>query len=349
MGPSASNPAPYLGIRYQIKYHKCNLNCPYCIIHWKEQDNLFDLEKFRRIIGKIKELPFTVCLRIGVGGEIFTSPEILGVIRDICNEENNITGISFSSNLQADWDTVIGPFVRSTNTGKLGMGCTLHDTVIKDVNPFFEKVKRLKESGVQLYVGCVAIPQRIRFIRQYRQRCRELGVPLILNAAIGTLKGVEAADPELVYPRDYTPGEIRKLKKLWHTPHSYKMLLEACSPHGMRCSAGKNYIYIDHDGNVYPCQSIKSTMGNIAKEGITFQDEDTVCPADTCWCGNENQALRIVDRNYDRTRTLRIFYPREGIPEEALYEGYNPPIYRRKAFDVRKQFKRLRSALPCRK
>jgi hypothetical protein len=32
-----------------------------------------------------------------------------------------------------------------------------------------------------------------------------------------------------------------------------------------------------------------------------------MCPVSTCWCGNENQALRIVDQYYYRTRTLRVF------------------------------------------
>jgi len=348
--PSASNiEHPYLGIRYQIRYHKCNLNCPYCIAHWKEHENLFDLETFKNVITRIKELPYRVCLRIGVGGEIFTSPEILNVIRDICNEENNIFGVSFSSNLHADWDRVIKPFIESSNTSKLGMGCTLHDTVIKDVDLFFNKVKRLKENRVLLYVGYVAIPQRINFIKQYKQRCQELGVPLLLNALIGKLMAVEDADPDLVYPRDYTVEEIGQLKTLWDTPHSYKLLLEACSTRGMICSAGKNYIYIDHEGNVLPCYNIKSSLGNILQGQIRFQENDTICPLDSCWCGNENQALRIVDKYYDRTRTLRIFYPRKNIPEETLYQGYNPSIFERKTSGLKPQFKRLLSLLRSKK
>jgi MoaA/NifB/PqqE/SkfB family radical SAM enzyme len=335
--------APYLGIRYQIRYHKCNLKCPYCIAHWNERENIFDLEKFRSIAGRIRELPRSVCLRIGVGGEIFTSAEILSVITDICNEGNNIFGVSFSSNLQADWEKVIRPFIESTDTGKLGMGCTLHDTVIGNVDPFFEKVRRLKESGVLLYVGCVAIPGRIEFIERYRERCRELGVPLILNAAIGKLTGVNNANPDLEYPRDYTPEEIKEFKKIWHTPHSYKLLLESCDTRGMECSAGKNYIYIDHDGNVFPCSSIKSGMGNIIREKIRFQDDDTICPVDRCWCGNENQALRIVDKYYERSRTLRIFSPREGLLPDNLYRGYNSSIFKRSVFDPGHHLKKFLS------
>jgi MoaA/NifB/PqqE/SkfB family radical SAM enzyme len=321
------------------------LNCPYCIAQWRDHQNLFDLEKFKGVVKRIKELPYRVCLRIGVGGEIFTSPEILSVISAICSEENNIFGISFSSNLQADWDKVIKPFIESTNTRKLGMGCTLHDMVIKDVDLFFEKVRRLKGEGVLLYVGYVAIPQRIHFIKQYQQRCQEIGVPLLLNALIGKLVAVEGANPDLEYPRDYTVEEIGQLKELWDTPHSYKLLLEACCTRGMTCSAGKNYIYIDHEGNVFPCYNIKSDLGNILQGHIHFRETDMICPVDRCWCGNENQALRIVDRYYDRTRTLRIFYPKKDMATETLYQGYNPSIFQRNIVNFKSQFKKFFSLL----
>ena len=93
---------PYLGIRYQIFYHTCNLSCPYCIARWKTHASRFDAATYYRILDKIRELPYEVCLRIGIGGEIFTSHEILEGVRRICNEDNNIFGVNFSSNIYAD-------------------------------------------------------------------------------------------------------------------------------------------------------------------------------------------------------------------------------------------------------
>jgi MoaA/NifB/PqqE/SkfB family radical SAM enzyme len=351
--------SPYLGIRFQIRYYTCNLDCPYCIASWRKRSSPFDIGKFRRIIEKIEELPYRVCLRIGIGGEVFTSTEILNVIKKICNEENNIFGVSFSSNLHASFEKVIEPFINSVNTAKLGMGCTLHDTVIKDVDLFFDKVKRLKEKGLLLYVGNVAVPGRIKQMREYRHRCEEIGVPFIVNALIG--KAMNTNDKTRKhkrwtlginwgrfglsypsYPRDYSPIELEQLKKLWFTPHSYQMLVNSSSTHGMQCSAGKNYIHIDHMGNVFPCLGIKNrisnvlfpilrqrySMGNILEDKIRFRTEDTICPRYHCWCGNENQALRIVDKKYHRTRTLRYFYPQKDIPPAELYQEYNPSIYR---------------------
>jgi MoaA/NifB/PqqE/SkfB family radical SAM enzyme len=320
---------PYLGVRYQIEYHSCNLDCPYCIAQWKDKDNLFDNNNYRGIIDKLKELPFRTCLRIGVGGEPFTSQEILDGIIDICNSDSNIFGVSFSTNLVASWSRTIEPFLNSLDTSKLGMGCTLHDTVIKDIDGFFEKLRKIKGKGVLVFVGLVAIPDRIEMIKEYKLRCDKLGIPLIMNGLIGRLVGKEGINSSKEFPQDYSFTELAELKKLWDTPHSYQMLLEGCETKGMVCSAGHNYIYLNHKGDAFPCGNIKTSIGNILQEPIKFQKEDTICPVSTCWCGNENQALRIVDENYDRTRTLRIFSPKPAISKNKLYMGYNPSILHR--------------------
>jgi len=321
--PAYKEGLPFLGIRYQIKYHKCNLDCPYCIADWRNKENLFDIETFTAIIEKIKHLPYNVCLRIGMGGEIFTSQEILGVVRDICNTENNIFGVSFSSNIKANWDKRIKPFLESVDTSRLGMGCTLHDTVIKDVNGFFEKAKKIKEMGVLLYIGYVAIPQQIEEIEKYKKICDDLDIPFLLNALVGKIRGVDDADPDKTYPRDYTPEERAIMKSLWGTPHSYQMLVESTSPFRMPCSAGKNFIYINEKGDVSPCQKTRQfSLGNILEGPIRFINQDVQCPMNACSCDNQNQAMKIVDKYYNRTRTLRIYVPKEGMLDEDLYKGY---------------------------
>ncbi len=357
---------PHLGIRLQLRYYTCNLDCPYCIASWRKRKSPFDADTFQRILQRIRELPYRVRLRIGVGGEIFTSQKLLASLKDLLNEANNIVGVSFSSNIHADYKRVIEPFISSVNTEKLSIGCTLHDMVIPDVEPFFEKVRQLKEKGVLLYVGYVALPDRLEQMQRYRERCEELGVHFILNALIGKPVAAGALRKKAKpwrfninwgrfglaypsYPRDYTFSEREVLKNLWFTPHSYQMQVISSRTRGMHCSAGKNYIHIDHDGNVFPCLGVKNrpvhflfpllrkrySMGNILTGGPDFRPSDMICPQTHCWCGNENQALRIVDRYYHRTRALRIFYPKSDIAEEVLYNSYNPSKYRFWRFLVR--------------
>ncbi len=93
----------------------------------------------------------------------------------------------------------------------------------------------------------------------------------------------------------------------------------------MPCSAGRQYIYVNHDGTVFPCSRIRRPMGNIRRGDLRLQDRDTICSSDRCWCGNQNQALRIVDERYERTRNVRILIPKPSLPREDLYAGYGPP------------------------
>jgi MoaA/NifB/PqqE/SkfB family radical SAM enzyme len=318
---------PYLGVRYQIKYHKCNLTCPYCIANWQESENMFDNARYQSIIRHLSGLPYRICLRIGVGGEPFTSIEFLEGVKQICNTANSIFGVSFSTNLEASWERTIEPFLDSLDTTKLGIGCTLHDTVISDIDGFFEKARRIKEMGVEVFIGLVALPDRINLIREYYNRCHDLDIPLIMNGLIGKLVSDDGKPGILDYPQAYSSAELADFKKLWHSPHSYKMLLEACDTKGMHCSAGKNYIYLNHQGDVFPCSNIKEKLGNILTDPFILHPEDTICPVSTCWCGNENQALRIVDKYYDRSRSLRIIRKRAGIPADEFYEGYNKSIF----------------------
>ncbi|UCH97267.1 MAG: hypothetical protein JSV88_10560, partial [Candidatus Aminicenantes bacterium] len=141
------NTLPYLGIRFQSKYNVCNMKCPYCICR-EDKNPAFDFNIFKGILTGINKLPAKVCLQIGTQGEIFTSQVILEEIKNLCNKKNNIFGVTFLSNINFDLNKIIKPFLDSVNTGKLGMGCTLHDLVIEDIDMFFKKVKIIKEKGV---------------------------------------------------------------------------------------------------------------------------------------------------------------------------------------------------------
>lgn len=322
---------PYLGIRYQIKYHRCNLDCPYCIAHWKKfKEEEFELENFRRVLKGIKQLPYRISLRIGVGGEIFLSETILEEVRALCNEDNNIIGVSFSTNLAASWDKKILPFIQSVNIRKLGLGCTLHDTVIKSVDQFFDKLEKLHQMGVDLYVGYVAIPERINEIRAYKRRCDEIGVPLTMNGIHGKIAGVDGVDPQKIYPQAYTAQNRQDFRALWDTPHNYMMEVAGASPKGMRCSAGVNYIYIDRDGNVSTCGKLKgeerNKLGNIFTDTIQLKVDDTICTSNKCGCGNENQALRIIDDYYLRSHVLRLYVPKPEYSDDFLYSLYDITI-----------------------
>ncbi|NMB99841.1 MAG: hypothetical protein GYA35_06130 [Thermoanaerobaculaceae bacterium] len=331
-----------LKIRWQVRYTKCNLKCPYCIAVWTKRKVEFNPTLFNSGIDALKKCKHRVVLRIGVEGEFFLSEELQNGVAEL-SKSDNVIGVSFSTNLQSDWE-VMKRFFEKTNLQKLGMGCTLHDTVIEDLEGFFEKAKRINDMGVLIYIGYVAIPDRFEKIKEYKKRFDDIGVPFILNELNGNYNGK-------IYPKSYTEKEKEFLREYFFSHHYYRMLVERDSPIGKACGAGEDYIYIDHKGDIYRCgvdknpewkigekvafriskqwaenlvkrRIEKSKIGNISKGIPELCSDFRVCPYKTCACGNEVQAMKCVDINFYRTRTLRIIYPKLNSEEyEKKYKN----------------------------
>lgn len=316
---------PYLGVRYGIGFRRCNLDCPYCFAEWRSRMDQLDVPRFHAILEGIEKLPGRISLRFGIGGEAFICPPFLDKVIELSHKDGPIKTMSWSSNIQADWDRTIHPFLEAVDTSRIGMGCTLHDTVIDDIDLFFDKASWIKEAGVEVYIGYVALPGRIDLLRGYKKRADDLGIPLLLNPYAQP----QSAEFPTLNERAYRYGkeEARDLEEVFGSAHVHKLTVDRAPTLGMRCSAGKQYIVIHADGNVNPCDQYHKPMGNIMRDTIRLQDSDTICPRRHCWCPNENQALRIVDRKYHRNgRTLRMVEPKPESTAKVLGQGYNDQL-----------------------
>jgi len=329
--------APVLRIRWQLQYTRCNLKCPYCIAAWTERPVDFDAERFNRIADKLMEAPYRLVVRLGVEGEIFLSSDILdGVVR--LSHHPRTEGVSFSTNLVVPWKR-IEPFLDRVDASRLGMGVTLHDTQIDDIDGFFDKVKRVHDRGALVFVGYVALPDRFPQIREYKARLDDMGVPFILNEYNGAMESRP-------YPAAYTAEDRAFLREHFWSEHYYDMLVERKNPRGRHCLAGYRYIYIGKDGTMLPCGMEKNrewnllqrilrrfnpkwperiqerrisrrSPGNILEDGLLLRDGPRICPHSRCDCGNEVQAMEHVGKDYHRTRTLRIIYPKDRADDLA--------------------------------
>jgi hypothetical protein len=326
-----------------LQFTKCSLKCPYCIAAWTKRPVDFQPERFQRIVDRLIELPYRLVVRLGVEGEIFLSPEIQeGVAR--LSKDPKTEGVSFSTNLVAPWGT-ISSFLDRVDTAKVGMGATLHDTQIEDVEGFFKKVAEVQRRGVLIFVGYVGLPECFDQIHTYKRRLDDLGVPFILNEYNGTIQDVP-------YPEAYTPEQKAFLREHFFTDHYFRMLVERESPAGEPCLAGHRYIYMDTKGDLFACGMDRNPewtltqkvawrlkrewatgmqdrrrelarMGNILEAPPTLAPRPRPCPHAVCACGNEVQAMARVGHEYHRTRTLRVLYPRDLA---AQYQGIYPNL-----------------------
>ncbi len=338
---------PILRVRWQLQFTKCSLKCPYCIAEWTKRPVNFDPERFNRIIDRLLEQPYRLVMRLGVEGEIFLSPHIQdGVIR--LSHHPKVDGVSFSTNLMAS-DDKVKAFLDKADTSKIGIGATIHDTQITDEQKedFFKRVEMVQKRGVLIYVGYVAKPDRFDYMREYKERLDAIGVPFLPNEYNGAFEHVP-------YPEAYTAEEREFLKSHFFADHYYRQLVEREVPRGKPCLAGHRYIYLGSDGRILRCgnerhlkwnltQKVawrvkekwaedmqkkrvkKREMGNILTDDLVLSDKPTLCPHDSCTCGNETQAIYSVGRDYHRTRTLRVIYSKaDAAKMEEKYPNLKP-------------------------
>jgi pyruvate-formate lyase-activating enzyme len=336
---------PILRLRWQLQYTQCNLKCPYCIAAWTKRPVEFQAERFSRLVDRLLDLPYRLVVRLGVEGEIFLSPEIQeGVAR--LSRSPKTEGVSFSTNLVAPWGT-ISSFLDRADTAKVGMGATLHDTQIADAEGFFEKVAKVQARGVLLFIGYVGLPDRFEQIAAYKKRLDSMGVPFILNEYNGTIEDVP-------FPKAYTAQQRAFLREHFFTDHYFRMLVERESPKGQPCLAGHRYLYMDTRGDLFACgmdrnpdwtlgqkvawrvsqpwateiqkrRKERNRLGNLLDGDPALALGPRPCPHGVCACGNEVQAMARVGREYHRTRTLRVIYPKARAEEcERRYPNLRP-------------------------
>lgn len=322
---------PYLTICHITDHSACNLACPYCISSWRPDNKRFSPSILRAIIQRIREVMRPVSLVLGQWGEFFTSPTLMEETALLCNDPGNLAGVSILTNLYADWEKVIRPFAEGVDTGRLTMGCTLHDRVIseEEVGCFFEKTARLHAMGVLVYVNYIVTDDAaVAKAHSYKLNCDAIGVPLTLMPLYPSRPEPGAKQDFSVWLDALSTESLRELKCLCESPHAYRMLFDARTPFGMRCGAGSDYLYINAVGDMFPCCCGRSAsyLGNIVRQGIVTLEQDTVCRESSCFHPYDMSALRIVDRRYTRTRDFRLIHSREGVSRGELESGYGMPL-----------------------
>ncbi len=69
----------------------------------------------------------------------------------------------------------------------------------------------------------------------------------------------------------------------------------------------------------------RKRLGNILDGLPKLSDSPRSCPHPRCDCGNEVQAMCCVTESQQRTRTLRVIYPKDRAADyEARYPNLKP-------------------------
>lgn len=281
--------------------NNCNLNCHYCSKHRNEI--FYDLEYVSNIIkfiNNLSDIKSTLFLKL-FGGEPTIHPNILDIVKSISNKIN----IELQTNLILDIE-LLKKIIKIKNIDifnvSLHYGLTNRDIFFKNLNTLLEystnynytvllnlmyekDYNDLINKDYQLYdkiskafynfnVGISLVYHNI--INEYDEN--------IVNWANKTYKKFKQNGRSISIIFEDGTAEQSSFYRL------KGMGYNKCR--GMKCSCLKNNIYIDSNGDIYPCQTyfryLNKKYGNILFDkdilNKLINEEYVICEASECDC-----------------------------------------------------------------
>lgn len=272
----------------------CNYNCSYC---WQYRQKtvstpmgragtLEGMSSFIDFFNKRGE--WLIAL---TGGEVTLHPYFLEMSKELTKNHY----LRIISNTSIGFDK-LRKFVAMVNPQKIDYWwCSFQE---KDEEPqrfkeLIEKLKFLRKSGINVLVGFVATPQRLKSVPEYHDLFISNGIPFLVSPFEGKLDS-------LYYPTDYTKEEKNILDKYIVSIVNKNMvdnLNYSCL--GQLCDAGYEKINIEYNGDIYKCMGDKrKVIGNVYTDELTLSDKPEKCQVNGCGCMFPIELDSLVKENY---------------------------------------------------
>lgn len=281
--------------------NNCNLKCHYCSKYKTEEFYSLDyVNNIVEFINNLSKMKSTVFLKL-FGGEPTIHPNILDIIRNI----NSKINIELQTNLMLD-TTLLNEIIRIKNISTYNI--SLHYG-LADRSVFFNNLNLLLNSSSKYKYN---IMLNLMYEKNYHDIINKdyqvynriskafynfnVGISLVyhnikneydetvIQWASNTYKKFKQSDRYITIV--FEDGTIEQNSFYYIKGMGYNK----CK--GMKCSCLKNNIYIDSNGDIYPCQSyfrdLKRKYGNILQDNNILDklinEEYIICEADTCDC-----------------------------------------------------------------
>ncbi len=250
--------------------NKCNMECEYCYAKDKrflEQQDM-SLQEVMDMIDKCNDA--NVFKLTWSGGEPLCRPDIFSILQYAGEkgfQQHMITNGMLLDKENVKWLKEFNVLVQ----------ISLHE--ISDA-VFWEKCKLLVESGIDTVVDVVMEKNLLGKVALVVEMCRKVGIKKIKFGPIipmGQAKG-------LVNIQEYKRviekllGEISECRKddikivTQFDRHEYRCAMQSLELRELLCEGASTLMYIDNNGDVYPCPLLKEyeefKAGNIVRDSI---------------------------------------------------------------------------------
>ena len=254
---------------------KCNLDCEYCFDQTKPKRRYvresLDVDA---IIKFLDSLGIDIYINL-VGGEPFLAK---GTEELIIRATQRGWYLALFTNLTAPVDRI----VKEADTGRILFNCSFHYRELVRtcmLDKFVVNYNKLKKVPTQyLAAEEVAYPEYTEEdISAMESEMSSKGVDLVFTAFRGTYKGK-------VYPASYNPNQIEYFRIQKDIDYRYSE--ERKNSKGTHCSATKDHIFMDTEGNIAPCTTLYFNsdirLGNMYKGDFKINPDGIICSADSC-------------------------------------------------------------------
>lgn len=260
---------PYQAWLHWYVTNRCFLDCDYCSTPDRERAPIapFQIEPLIRTLeatGLIFRISFTG------GGEPLLVPNLIEACRELTKKHY----VSFNTNLV---HSSVPQLVESITPGRiLQIHASCHIKAMERaglLDRFVENYRLCQRRGIPIHAEEVGHPALVSEADFYRNWFATRGVELHFGPFGGLYQN-------RMYPGSYSQEEMNVLgispeEKTAHVAHrKHRFFL---------CNAGFNAAVVDPQGEIFPCDQVRRSMGNIYRE-IRFAPRLLVCPASWCMC-----------------------------------------------------------------
>jgi MoaA/NifB/PqqE/SkfB family radical SAM enzyme len=300
----------------------CNYDCEYCFARASTEHPMVGRISPQQYLDFFGSTGKTWLLHI-TGGEPFFYPDFVRLCQTLTSRHY----IALNSNLCS---ARVPDFAARVDPARVqSIHCGVHVEQRdrrKGWQALQANVASLLEHGFPVFASLVMTPAAFAGFPRAAESLAALGVALIPKAIRGPYDG-------RWYPQAYTPAEC-VLFRVFSEQAEVLMRTGACQPHrhrptinplldrnyldgvpdftGISCSAGRLFVSIDVDGNIFRCGQ-KTLLGNIFERRLNLLAEDRPCDDRSCFyhCLRYSRFEQEAPANY----------PRRGAPtafERAL-------------------------------
>lgn len=271
----------------------CNFRCDYCFYSFffddekKQNSEYGNHSSIEKIINGFNKSGLSMLIHI-TGGEPFLKRNFLGICDGLTKK--HYLGINTNLSTKNIYD-----FAEQITTRKVAfIHCSLHIDEREKLNlvdDFIKKYHYLKSRNFNIYVTQVLYPPILKRFDGIFDFFKKNGIIIRPKIFRGYYN-------RKLYPGSYT--ETQKKKFLIYCENSHKSVdykpiftdpyLDREFIHGnlsftgLLCKTGKDYVLIEHNGDVVRCHGEVGNLGNIFEGKINLMKQPEKCTAKICPC-----------------------------------------------------------------